>query len=112
MKVIFGDLIPGETPIDDVSGLKVPQITNRRELNRAEAEGIRKVLRKYFESDVPLRDIAPFDLHWAQRLHGEMFEDVWEWAGQFRVANLNLGSPSGQIRERLYNLIGRPRFLG
>jgi fido (protein-threonine AMPylation protein) len=88
MKVIFGDLLPGETPIDDSTGLKIPGITTRKELNEVEAEGIRKTLRKYFGVDVLTREIAPFDFDWTQRLHGEMFEDDWDWAGIFRLKNL------------------------
>lgn len=32
--------VPGETPIDDVSGLLVKGVTTRRELNQLEAENI------------------------------------------------------------------------
>ncbi len=40
------DSVPGETPID-VSGLKRKGIHTRAELNRAEAENIRKAVVKY-----------------------------------------------------------------
>ena len=42
-------LLPGETPID-VSGLKRKGINTRAELNRAEAENIRKAVVKYVAS--------------------------------------------------------------
>lgn len=106
MKVIFGDLVPGETPIEDSTGLKVPDITTRQQLSRVEAENIRKVLTKYFGGDVLTRDTAPFDYSWALDLHREMYEDVWDWAGVFRLGDLNIGVPFGQIRDQLYNLFG------
>jgi len=108
MKIIFEDLLPGETPIDDVSQLKIPGISTRRELTIVEAENIRKVLVHYF-TDRP-RGIASFDLDWARNLHREMYEDVWGWAGQFRARDLNLGCHWTQIQEQLYNLLENLRF--
>lgn len=90
MKVIFEDLLPGETPIDDRSGLKVEGVSTRAQLANAESENIRKALVKYFE---PTREIARFDLEWAKSLHQDMYGDVWEWAGRFRQRDLNLGCP-------------------
>ena len=36
----FGEHIEGETPIDDISGLKIKGITTRAELNQYEADNI------------------------------------------------------------------------
>lgn len=104
MKVIFEDLLPGETPIDDISGLKVQGISTRRELSLVEAENIRKALVKFF-SDDPTREIAGFDLDWVKQLHREMYGDVWDWAGQFRTSEINMGCPWHQIQDRVYNLL-------
>ena len=58
--------IPGETPIDP-SGLKRPGIiTNRRELNVAEAENILKVVTKYL-SRKPTRKLRHSDYAWTLR---------------------------------------------
>ncbi len=67
MKVVFGDLLPGETPIDDATGLKVPGIVTRTQLGLAEAENIRKALVKYFGGELT-EELAPLDLTWAKRL--------------------------------------------
>lgn len=99
----FGQAIPGETPIDP-SGLRNRSITNRRELNVAEAECIRKVYVKYL-AVTPTSKMAPFDLCWCQKLHQEMFGDVWQWAGQFRSHDLNLGVPFHCISETLLGLL-------
>ncbi|MHC5015872.1 MAG: hypothetical protein ACYTGM_15425 [Planctomycetota bacterium] len=57
------ETVPGETPIDDLSGLKMQGITTRAELNQVEAENIRKAVVKYLARK-PNRRIAPFDRQW------------------------------------------------
>lgn len=104
MKIIFGDMIPGETPLDDTSALKVSGITTRAELSVLEAANIRKVLTRYF-ADRPTPAIAPFDFEWTRGLHGEMYGDVWTWAGQFRERDFNIGCRWPLVRENLYLLL-------
>lgn len=97
------ETLPGETPID-VSGLKLRGLGTRADLNRAEAENIRKAVVKYLAAR-PSRRSAPFTLTWAQRLHREMFGDVWSWAGTFRRENLNLGCEWHQVPMQLQALL-------
>jgi Fic-DOC domain mobile mystery protein B len=104
MKVLFSDLTPNETPIDDCSGLLVPAITSRSQLNVVEAQNIRLALLKYFRK-TPTHEIAPFDLNWIKELHREMYGNVWSWAGEFRKKDLSIGCPWLHIQERLYNLL-------
>ncbi|HYW79243.1 MAG TPA: hypothetical protein VE890_06670, partial [Thermoguttaceae bacterium] len=73
------ETIEGETPIDP-SHLKDRTIRTRVELNRAEAENIRKAVVKYLAGK-PNRRLAPFDFSWFCHLHADMFCDVWKWAG-------------------------------
>jgi Fic-DOC domain mobile mystery protein B len=94
--------IPGETPID-ISGLKLANVTNRQQLSVAEAENVRKAVVKYFGGTLTSRQ-APFDLRWMLKLHGEMFGDVWKWAGRTRTRNFNLGSAWHQVETQLQNL--------
>jgi Fic-DOC domain mobile mystery protein B len=95
--------LPGETPID-VSGLKRKGINTRAELNRAEAENIRKAMLKYLAMR-PSRRSAPFTLSWAKRLHKQMFGDVWKWVGEFRQENLNLSCDWHQVQMQLQALL-------
>ncbi len=97
------ELLPGETPID-VSGLKRKAIGNRSELNRAEAENIRKAVVRYLAAR-PSRRSAPFTLSWTKRLHKQMFGDVWRWAGEFRRENLNIGCEWHQVPMQLQALL-------
>lgn len=97
------ETLPGETPID-VSGLRIKGIGTRAELNRAEAENVRKAVVKYLASK-PSRRSAPFTLTWVKRLHKQMFGDVWSWAGEFRRENLNLGCDWHQVPLQLQSLL-------
>lgn len=94
--------IEGETPID-LSHLKDKSIQTREQLNIAEAQNILKPIVKYLGSK-PSKKMAPFDLKWFKQLHEEMFCDVWEYAGEFRQENLNLGSKWQNIQTELYSL--------
>lgn len=99
-----GPHIPGQTPIDDLSGLRVKGIKTTAELNAAEAENIRKATVKYLTSK-PSRRWARFDTRWLMRLHAEMLGDVWAWAGELRKRETNIGSPVHRIEIDLHTLI-------
>jgi Fic-DOC domain mobile mystery protein B len=96
--------IPGQTPLDDLSGLRLKRIRTTAELNAAEAENIRKATLKYLASR-PTRRSARFDISWLRRLHAEMFGDVWRWAGSFRTHETNIGAPPHDIEVRLHSLL-------
>lgn len=94
--------IPGETPIDP-SGLRDKSIKTRRQLNEAEGRNIAEAVYKYLIG-TPTPEMAPFDFAWSLHLHAEMFGKVWQWAGQLRKSNLNLGSDWGQVEPQLFSL--------
>ena len=94
--------LPGATPIDP-SGLKIESIRTRNQLCVAEAENVRKATVKYFAAR-PSEKTAPFSYCWLLRVHEEMFGDVWEWAGQLRTRELNIGAPWQQLGEQLGGL--------
>ena len=100
----FDAPIPGQTPIEDVSGLRDRSITTQAALNAAEAESIRRVVLRYLV-DRPSRRVARFDLAWIKRLHAEMFGEVWAWAGEVRKTELNLGSPAHRVETDLQALL-------
>jgi Fic-DOC domain mobile mystery protein B len=104
MKCAFGDSLSGETPLQDWSGLKISGIKTRQELSVAEAKNIRPVLVKYL-LDTPTRSSGAFDLAWVKELHREMFGEVWDWAGEFRNSDLNLGCSWIKVQEKLYGLL-------
>lgn len=95
--------IEGETPIDP-SGLKIEGIHNRRELSEVEARNILSAALRYLAAK-PQRRTVPFDFGWCLTLHGEMFGNVWEWAGEIRAIPLNLGVPHHRVRDALRALL-------
>ncbi|PZP56802.1 MAG: mobile mystery protein B [Micavibrio aeruginosavorus] len=103
---------PGETPLDDLSGLKlkIPNVT-RRQLDEAEAANIRKAISRYSGSHKVIR----FDTGFFNKLHKQMFGDVWKWAGEYRTTATNIGSPPVHILQDLIilqkNLEVRPHDL-
>src|SRR5271163_5361490 len=96
--------IPGETPIDDISGLKPKSVVTRAQLNDVEAHNIRKAVMRYLVT-TPSRRQAPFTLDWCYKLHRQMFGDVWRWAGRKRTTELNIGVPFHRIDIELKNLM-------
>lgn len=101
--------IPGETPIDDISGLKLKGVTIRAQLNDVEARNIRKAVMRYLATK-PSRRQAPFTLEWCYKLHRQMFDEVWRWAGQRRSTELNIGVPPHRIDVDLKNLMDNLAF--
>jgi len=99
----------GETPIDDITGLIPKGVTTRTQLNFLEAQNILKAVVKYI-GEKPNEHSAPFDLSWCLKLHQEMFGDVWEWAGQPRRKDLNLGTPWYNVQADLKNLFDDLRY--
>ena len=102
---IFGSAIPGETPLDDVSGLRINGITTRAELSNCEARNIEIVVAKYLTIR-PSRRSAKFTYEWCLKLHEQMFGDVWDWAGIRRDRELNIGVAPQAITENLAILLG------
>lgn len=100
----FDPAIPGQTPLDDLSGLRMKGIRTTAELNAAEAENIRKATMKYLASR-PFARSARFDVGWLRRLHREMFGEVWAWAGEFRRSETNIGCKPHEIESRLHDLL-------
>ena len=103
--------VPGETPIDDVSGLLSKEIGTRRQLNQAEAENIARAAAKYLVGRLTEAD-APFTFDWVFELHKEMFGRVWAWAGKPRTCDLNLGAPAHAVEASVLSLVRDIPFWG
>ena len=76
----------------------------RGKLNVVERQNILRATVKYLAAK-PRKKTAPFTSAWCERLHREMFGDVWKWAGKIRDRDLNLGCPFAVVRENLANLL-------
>ena len=96
--------IPGETPIDDLSGLQVAGVTTRADLNRCEFANIAEAITRYLAAR-PSKRLAPFNLPWCKKLHRDMFGNVWTWAGKLRQSETDLGAPPHLIEPKLHDLM-------
>ncbi len=77
---------PGATPIDDLSDLKIPIIT-QTQLDAAEFDNIFKAEQKYFRPK-KIKNLSWFKPKVLQHIHYSMFDDVWHWAGKYRRTNV------------------------
>ena len=96
--------IPGATPIDDISGLKIRSISTLDQLYEVEFENTAKAISKYMARK-PTKRMAPFNLNWIKKLHREMFGDVWVWAGKIRQTEKNILIKPFQIETSLQDLL-------
>ncbi len=98
--------IADSTPLNDSSGLKL-DISKKytvEEVYFYEAKNIAKATLKYL-SLVPDKKLAPFNFTWLLTLHKEMFGDVWEWAGELRKVELNIGVKPYLISTEIKKLV-------
>lgn len=94
---------PGSTPLDDTEGLLVAGINTQSELNAVEARNIYKARDKHLRRKKnPGRQWLTEDF--VRRVHRDMFDEVWEWAGTYRDKALNIGVPPHSIREEAAKL--------
>jgi Fic-DOC domain mobile mystery protein B len=93
---------PGATPLtlEDIAGLKIRSITTHGELNEAEAGNIIRGQQWGLRSRLARLPQMLSDT-FTQRLHREMFGEVWEWAGAYRERDTNIGVEHHLIRQEL-----------
>ena len=89
------------TPLspEERTGLKLAYITLREQLNEVEQQNIALAV-----SWAGSRKHNPVREPFGRGLHRRMFGDVWNWAGEYRTSNKNLGAEHGMIVPRLYEV--------
>ncbi len=85
-------LYPGTTVLQNLRGL-----TDPRELDAFEARSTHRRLTELIETPLSGR----FDIAHLQAIHRYIFQDVFEWAGQFRTVDISKGG----------HLFGRAAFI-
>lgn len=97
--------IDDATPLDDISGLKLPKdkVYSLKEIYEKEAENIANATIKYLAAP-PSNKEAPFTYEWIMNLHEEMFGNVWDWAGKLRKIELSIGIKAYLVPMELKNL--------
>lgn len=93
------------TPLDDISGLKLPKdkVYSLKQIYEYEAQNIAKATIKYLSAPPTIKE-ASFTYAWMIDLHSEMFGDVWDWAGKLRQIELSIGVQAYLVPMDLRNL--------
>ena len=101
--------IPGATPLDEEAiAALIPGLTTKAELNEFEAANIARALlwattNRKLKSDL-------LSASGLKLLHRKMFEDTWQWAGEFRTRQTNIGVAPQKIQNDLAVLLGDIQF--
>jgi Fic-DOC domain mobile mystery protein B len=96
------DYPPGATPLDpdDIQGLLPPHITLQHQLNDFEEANIGQAR----EWAYTRRRGDPLDREFIRTVHRRMFGATWQWAGEFRRSDKNIGGTWTEVPVRLYQL--------
>ena len=99
------EYIDGQTPLDEdeKEGLKISTITTRGDLDEFEQQNIEKAVEWTLKNKFKEERILSEDF--IKSLHKRMFEDVWNWAGEFRKTEKSLGVDPYKIGIELRNLL-------
>jgi Fic-DOC domain mobile mystery protein B len=99
----------GATPLDpdEVAGL-IPSIATRVDLNEFEERNILSARQWAITSRILRRDYP--NVSAIRRLHQEMFNVTWTWAGQFRNTDKNIGTHWPLIPAELHSLCEDTRY--
>jgi Fic-DOC domain mobile mystery protein B len=98
------DYTNGQTPLDEdeKEGLLIPTITTLGELDEFEQLGVEKAYEWLLTRKLSINKILADDF--VKDLHKRMFGDIWNWAGEFRKTNKNIGVDKYLIGAELKNL--------
>lgn len=95
----------GQTPIDDDEreGLLISTITTMVELDEFEQQNIEDAIvwisgKKFAQKEI-------FTEAFVKRVHKRMYGNVWNWAGEFRKTNKNIGVDKYEIAVELKKLL-------
>ena len=103
--------IDDATPLTDISGLKLPnnKVYSLKEIYIYEANNIALATLKYLAAP-PSKELASFSYEWMQKLHCDMFDNVWDWAGKFRKVELSIGIKAYLVPISLKDLVDDIEF--
>ncbi len=106
------DYNEGQTPLseEEKEGLRIKSITTRGELDEVEQRNIEEAIlwiigrRKRFTVDEIITE------EFIKELHRRMLNEVWEWSGEFRNSDKNIGVSKYQIGIELRMLLDDCKF--
>lgn len=95
----------GQTPLDEdeKEGLKIGSISTQSELDQFEQLNIEQAIAWSIETQFQADKILTESF--ILKVHQKMFGKVWQWAGQFRKSNKNIGVPWFCVPQELQKLL-------
>ncbi|MDR4485811.1 MAG: mobile mystery protein B [Nitrospirales bacterium] len=97
----------GATPGGDISGLILERLSTPAARNAAEAEAISLSYDKHvFRARRKKQGTDWLTDDFLRKVHADMFGTIWEWGGQYRQTQLNIGVQPHVIREQIKLLTG------
>lgn len=102
--------VNGQTPLneEEKEGLKIKSITTQKELDEFEQLNIEKAVEWTIRANLTPKKILTEKF--IKDLHKKMYDDVWKWAGEFRMTDKNIGIKWSQIGIELKNLIDDTKY--
>lgn len=101
---------PGQTPLDaDEAAQLIPtHLTTQGDLDEWEQTNILEA-KKWLERQLR-RKPEVLNEAFCRELHRRMFDATWQWAGQFRNSDKNIGCPWAQVPTRLRQLLDNTAY--
>ena len=100
----------GQTPIteEEFDDLRIKTISTKAELDEFEQKNIEIAVEWTMKRSLSIDDILSIDF--IKELHCRMFNEVWNWAGEFRKTNKNIGVDKQYIYTELIKLTDDVKF--
>ena len=104
------EYIGGQTPLDEIeiSGLKIKTISTVGELNEHEQNNIEDAVQWALNRKISIETLLT--RKWIFNLHYRMFNKVWDWAGEKRITNKNIGVDKNSIEPVLIHMLDDVKF--
>jgi len=95
------DNLLGQTPLneDESEGLLIRSVTTQAELNEFEQMNIEKAIEWTLGRNINAETFCSESF--VKQVHLKMFQQVWKWAGKFRLSEKNIGIHSNLISTEL-----------
>ena len=100
----------GQTPIseEEKAGLKIKSISTMGELNEFEQQNIEEAIEWTLRNAPDAKTIL--SEAFINSVHKKMFQNVWSWAGSYRLTNKNIGVAYYKIRQEVRVLIDNCKY--
>ncbi|MEZ5040310.1 MAG: mobile mystery protein B [Saprospiraceae bacterium] len=100
----------GQTPIseEEKAGLKIKSISTMGELDEFEQQNIEEAIEWTLRKAPAVETILSEEF--VNLVHEKMFNNVWRWAGSYRLTNKNIGVVYYRIRQEVHNLMNDCKY--